>query len=334
MSRRLPPLNPLRAFESAARHDSFARAADELSVTPAAISRQVKLLERYFGVSFFDRNPSGVHLTPEARSYAAGLTRAFDQIGSATDEFRTRHTSSILTIRGYTTFLVRWLVPKLPDFQSQHPHVKVRLASGTSLSDAAREEADIAIRYGHGEWPGYRSLLLFHDELVPVCSPRLLKGSGARRGRLSPARIAGMPLLSLEQRRHDWADWFALAGLPPARDQLQSFEDLAVLFEFARRGMGIALAQRRYVEDELAVGTLVVVSDLLLRRPLGYWAITRTELAGKSKVAAFLAWLERQRGPLPEPPPVARTAATSTAVAHTAAASAAAASAALQADKK
>lgn len=298
MSRRIPPLNPLRAFEAAARHDSFARAADELSVTPAAISRQVKMLERYFGVEFFDRNPSGVHLTPEARSYAAGLSRAFDQIVSVTDEFRTRHTSSILTIRGYTTFLVRWLVPKLPDFQSRHPHIKVRLASGTSLSDAARAEADISIRYGEGSWPGYRSLLLFHDELVPVCAPRLLKGSGSRRGRLTPMRIATMPLLSLEQRRQDWTDWFALAGLPPARERLQSFEDLAVLLEFARRGMGVALAQRRYVEDELAAGALIVVSDLVLRRPLGYFAIARKDIAGKSKVTAFLAWLEQQRGPM------------------------------------
>jgi DNA-binding transcriptional LysR family regulator len=162
MARPIPPLNPLRSFEAAARHNSFARAAQELSVTPAAISRQVKLLEDYFGVEFFRREPSGISLTPEAMDYAKGLGKAFRQIASLTDEFRTRHTSSILTIRGYTTFLVKWLVPRLPDFQAAHPHIKVRLSGGSSAPAAGSGgQADIVIRYGGPHWPGHRALLLF-----------------------------------------------------------------------------------------------------------------------------------------------------------------------------
>lgn len=293
MARPIPPLNPLRSFEAAARHNSFARAAQELSVTPAAISRQVKLLEDYFGVEFFRREPSGISLTPEAMDYAKGLGKAFRQIASLTDEFRTRHTSSILTIRGYTTFLVKWLVPRLPDFQAAHPHIKVRLSGGSSAPAAGSGgQADIVIRYGGPHWPGHRALLLFRDELVPVCSPDLRARQSAGTAAADPAAIAGWPLLSLEARRQDWHDWFAQAGVPMPQQRLQSFEDMAVVLEFARRGLGVALVQRRYVEEELAAGSLVAVSDAVLSRELGYYALARDEGAEKSKVDAFFAWLE------------------------------------------
>jgi LysR family glycine cleavage system transcriptional activator len=288
MSRKIPPLNPLHSFEAAARHGSFARAASELSVTPAAISRQVKLLESYFGVDFFDREPSGVSLTPEARTYASRLTKAFRQIAAATDDFRTHHTSSILTVRGYTTFLVKWLVPKLPDFQKRYPHIKVRLASG-SAAENTRAEADVMIRYGGSQWPGYLSLPLFRDELVAVCSPAMIEEKhGAP---LTVEQIARLPLLVLEARREDWFDWFALSGVQAPKNDLQSFEDLAVVLEFARRGLGVALAQRSYIEEDLALGMLVLASPEVLRRDLGYFALARADSVNRTKVTAFLEWL-------------------------------------------
>lgn len=293
MARPIPPLNPLRSFEAAARHNSFARAAQELSVTPAAISRQVKLLEDYFGVEFFRREPSGISLTPEAMEYAKGLAKAFRQIANLTDEFRTRHTSSILTVSGYTTFLVKWLVPRLPDFQAAHPHIKVRLGGGSSAAGGAGGgQADIVIRYGGPHWPGQRALLLFRDELVPVCSPDLLKRQRTTAVGADPTAIATWPLLSLEARRQDWLDWFAQVGLPMPRQRLQSFEDMAVVLEFARRGLGVALVQRRYIEEELAAGSLIAVSDVVLARELGYYALARAEGFEKSKVDAFFGWLE------------------------------------------
>ncbi len=292
MARHIPPLNPLRSFEAAARHNSFARAADELSVTPAAISRQVKLLEDYFGVEFFRREPSGISLAPEAMDYAKGLGKAFRQIASLTDEFRTRHTSSILTIRGYTTFLVKWLVPRLPEFQAANPHIKVRLSGGSSLSAAGSTgQADIVIRYGGPHWPGYRALLLFRDELVPVCSPDLLMRECQASATVDLAAIVKLPLLSLEARRQDWHDWFQKAGASMPQQRLQSFEDMAVVLEFARRGLGVALVQRRYVEEELATGGLVVVSGTVLGRSLGYYALAREEGTENSKVDAFFEWL-------------------------------------------
>lgn len=295
MARRIPPLNPLHSFEAAARHGSFARAAQEMSVTPAAISRQVKLLEDYFGVEFFDREPGGVTLSPEARAYASALTRAFQQIASATDDFRAHHTSSILTVRGYTTFLVKWLVPRLPDFQRRHPQIKVRLAGGT-VAEGLRGESDVTVRYGGASWQGLHAQLLFRDELVPVCSPAMLRTVRARGRLLSVAQIAELPLLSLEARRQDWVDWFAKAGQALPRERLQSFEDLAVVLEFARRGLGVALAQRGYIDEEIAAGSLVVVSREVLRRDLGYYALASQDSMGKFKVSAFLGWLATLEG--------------------------------------
>lgn len=295
-NRSIPPLNALRFFEAAARHGSFARAADELSVTPAAVSRQVKQLEDYIGAEFFEREPGGVVLTPQARSYAASLTHALDQIAQATDDFRTRQTTTILMVRGYTTFLVRWLVPRLPDFQQKHPHIRVRMAGG-SLGGGLRADADIVIRYGGPHWPGQRAVHLFDDELVPVCSPSFATRYGTDALSWSPQRIAQLPLLALEARRDDWSDWLAQAH--PAADgkdlpllHCQTFEDLAIVHECALRGLGIALAQRRYIEDEIDAGTLVVVSPLVLRRDRGYWALADAANAGRAKVDAFMTWIE------------------------------------------
>jgi len=290
-SRPIPPLNALRFFEAAARHGSFARAADELSVTPAAVSRQVKLLEDFFGVDFFVREPGGVTLTPEARSYAAQLTRSLKSIAQATDDFRARQTSAILLVRGYTIFLVKWLVPRLPAFQKQHPNIRVRLAGG-SMGGGLRADADVTIRYGAPNWRGGRAVALFTDELVPVCSRSFLAANGLKGKALTALQLARLPLLALEARRDDWPDWFAEAGVGLPKGQQQFFEDLAVVFEFARRGHGVALAQRRYIEDELAAGTLIEVSRQVLRRDVGYWALADAESAAKDKVAAFLDWLE------------------------------------------
>lgn len=300
MARNIPPLNPLLAFEAAARHGSFSRAAAELSVTPAAISRQVKMLENYFGTEFFDREPGGVQLTPEAREYVSKLSRAFRQIATATDDFRANHASSILTISGYTTFLVKWLVPKLPGFQRQYPHVKVRLVTSSAVG-AARTDADVAILYGEKDWPGLQSMLLFSDELVPVCSPGLLAGDrspptvAGKKGRGQPAgtaaQVAGLPLLQLEARRHDWLDWFKLAGEAPPKGGFQSFEDLGVVLESARSGLGVALVQRAYVEENLAHGDLVIAAPLTLRRDRGYYALAGEGSAAKAKVKAFFDWV-------------------------------------------
>ncbi len=262
-------------------------------MTPAAVSRQVKLLENYFGVEFFDREPGGVLLTPEAQAYATGLGKAFRQIAAVTDEFRTNHTSSILTVRGYTTFLVKWLVPRLPDFQKLHPQIKVRLASGSAAADPSRAEADVMIRYGRPPWPGYQALPLFRDELVPVCSAGMLPSLRGRTREpwMTVEQIARLPLLSLEARREDWLDWFSQSGIAAPKERLQSFEDLAIVLEFARRGLGVAIAQRRYIEEDLAIGSLVVISREVLQREAGYYALTRVDGAAKTKITAFFTWL-------------------------------------------
>jgi len=285
MARRIPPLNPLRTFEAAARFGTFAKAAEELHVTPAAVSRQVKLLENYFGVEFFDRNSSGVKLNSEAKSYAASLTRAFKQIEAATAEFRTNQTSSILTIRGYTTFFQKWLIPRLPEFYGRQPQIRVRLISGSMATETARIEADIFVRYGAPPWYGMTALPLFVDELVPFCSPRLAKSA------MTPSEIAKLQLLSLYARRMDWPDWFAAAGHRADKLRVQSFEDLSIVFEYVRQGLGVAVTQRAYLKDDLEQGQVVLLSDIVLRRRLGYYALIKDDSVSKQKVAVFLEWL-------------------------------------------
>ncbi len=288
---RLPPLNPLRTFEAAARHGSFTRAAEELHVTPAAVSRQVKLLEEYLGVELFERDATGVHLLAEARTFATGLGRAFRQIASATDEFRSSTSSSILTLRGYSTFLFKWLVPRLPAFQALHPQIRVRMIGGSLATETTRTEADVFIRYGDGKWPGVQVLHLFSDELLPFTSPTLARGP------LDAAHIAALPLLMLRSRQSDWREWLAVAGYGGAVPAATAFEDLAVVFEFARQGLGVALAQRAYLDDELRSGALVLLSDIALRRPTGYCALCTPEAAARPKVRAFLDWLATQATP-------------------------------------
>ena len=289
---RLPPLNPLRTFEAAARHDSFTRAAEELHVTPAAVSRQVKLLEEYLGVELFERNATGVHLAAEAKTFASGLGRAFKQIASATDEFRSSQSSSILTVRGYSTFLFKWLVPRLPAFQALHPHIRVRMIGGSLATESTRTGADVFIRYGEGRWPGAQALPLFSDELLPFASP------ACARGPLDAAQIAALPLLMLRARQSDWSEWFTAAGYAGPLPVATSFEDLALVFEFARQGMGVALAQRAYLDDGLRSGEFVLLSSIALRRPMGYFALTTPESAARPKVRAFLDWLATQAAPV------------------------------------
>lgn len=297
MARKLPPLNPLRSFEVAARHGSFAKAAEELFVTPAAISRQVKLLEDYFGFEFFGRDASGVKLNDEAKAYAGALARAFRQISNATDEFRTSYTSSILTVSGYTTFLMRWLVPRLPDFHQQHPNIRVRLVSGSMATEQLHVESDVHIRYGDGHWTGHRSLPLFFDELIPVASPVLASAP------LQPAEIAKLPLLSLHARRSDWGDWFASAGYEQEVVPSQSSEDLAVVYEFARLGLGVAMGQRRYLERDLQEGSLIALSTHTLHRKLGYFLTATTESARKPKTLTFFEWMRQHQADAVLQPP-------------------------------
>lgn len=286
---RIPPLNPLRAFEAAARCESFTRAAQELHVTQGAISRQVRTLEDYLGFALFERAATGVVLTRSGRAFAASLTDAFEIIAKATDELVLAHTHTVLTIRGYTTFLVRWLIPLLGAFQAGHRNIEVRLEASAEPISFARHSADIGILYGEGNWPGLHADPLFRDELFPVCSPKLLKGEPPLRG---PEDLQRHTLLHLNRRRRDWPAWLGaagFAGLKPAGDFF--LEDLSVVYQCAIEGMGVAIGQREYLKEDLVAGRLVSPFDYVLRRRAGYYLVFPTERAGITKIRVFRDWL-------------------------------------------
>ena len=290
MTGRIPPLNALRAFEAAARWLSFTKAAEELHVTQGAISRQVKLLEDFLGFDLFERTPHGVELNRSGQVYAAAITRSFDEILRATDELGTARTHSVLTIRGYTTFLVRWLTPLLPDFQIRHPNIEVRLVSASDPVDFGRDKVDLGIRYGYGRWKDLECDLLFMDELFPVCSPTLRESVPLR----TPADLRGCTLLHLNLRCSDWPEWFAAAGVDrplPGRDV--ALEDLGVAYQCAVAGFGVAIGQREYVHEDLAAGKLVVPFQPVLRRNRGYYLVCPRERVNLAKIVAFRTWMNR-----------------------------------------
>lgn len=292
--RRTGPLNPLRAFEVAARHMSFTVAADELCVTQGAISRAVKTLEDYFGVPLFKRLGNGLELTPRSRILAHKLTDIFSQLADATDEFVGSKAAHVLTVWTYTSFMIGFLIPRLPDFQLKHPNIKVRLISATDSTEFNRDQVDVRLRYGHGHWTGFDSTLLFREELRPVCSPKLLSPGQTK---MDFADLEQQILLHYDGRRHDWADWLAAADhadLQP-RDNL-IFDELSVANQAAIAGVGVAMAQKAYFHDEIENGQLIVPFDTVLRRDRGYFLTVSRERRNAEHIAQFRDWLLEKLG--------------------------------------
>lgn len=288
--RALPPLNPLLAFEVAARLRSFTRAARELNVTQGAVSHQIAVLEDYFGARLFERRSSGVELTPAAVVYADALHAAFDDLRRATAAFSAASSRETLTIKGYPLLLSRWLTPRLPAYSRRSPQVDVRLVSisGASTVDFEQGGVDVGVRYGRGRWRGLTSHLLFADELTPVCTPGLAEELALA----SAADLSGQALLQTHARSTDWPDWFRLAGVEePDLRKVRGFEDLGLVLRMAMDGAGVAILQRAYVEEELRTGRLVTPCGPVLRRDLGYYLIHPVGSGRTPKVRDFCEWM-------------------------------------------
>lgn len=289
VARRIPPLNPLRAFEVAARHLSFTQAADELCVTQGAVSRSVKALEDYLGEPLFERTGYGLALTERSEAFAMRLSDGFVRLSEATDEFLGVQPPPVLTVRAYTSFLIGFLIPNLPDFQVRHPDIKVKLISATDSTEFGRDQVDVRIRYGRGHWKNVDSTLLFQDELRPVCSSKLL--DPARRP-YSIDILKNHVLLHQELRRADWPCWLGLMGaegLTP-RDHLV-FDELSVVYQSAISGVGLVMAQKAYFQREIADGHLFEPFDGVLRRDLGYYLTVPHSRREAHHVRIFKKWL-------------------------------------------
>ena len=285
---RLPPLAALRVFEAVSRHMSFTAAARELHVTQGAVSHQIRALESWLGFELFQREGRALRLSRGAKAYAEAIGAALQQIAVQTDALRQARSHEVLTVRGYTTFLVRWLIPRLPAFQAAHPEVEIRLEASADAVDFKRDQADVAVLYGNGAWPDLKADLLFRDELVPVCSPQL---TGKRR-KLSAAKLLELPLLHLNARRRDWPDWIAMVGLTREADRRDMrFEDLSIVYQCAIDGLGVAMGQRKYLAEEIANGRLIVPIDKPLTRDAGYYLVCPRESTADPKIERFRGWL-------------------------------------------
>lgn len=289
MARDIPPLNPLRVFECVARLKSFSKAADELYVSQSAVSRQISLLEDYLGVQFFHRDRSGIRLTEMGERYLEDIGPAFERIASATRRLVADRSQDHLRLRVYSTFAAKWLVRRLAGFQTQHPDVRLRIITAVAPVDFAKEAVDASIQFGAGDWPDVNSAYLCGDELRAVCSPSLLASAGSK---LTPKDVLRFRLIHSNYRRQDWPDWLQSAGVePPQEADPFTLPNSLLAYQAAVDGLGVAVAQTRMVEAELASGALVFFSDHVLQRPLGYYLVTPPKSLHADKLALLRDWL-------------------------------------------
>lgn len=286
---RPPPLNPLRAFEAAARHGSFTRAAAELHITQGAVSQSVRALEEHLGHSLFDRTAGGLRLTPESANYAHAISKSFRSISDATANFIASRHTAVVTVRAYTSFLTHWLIPRIPEFQIRNPEIEIRFIAANDRVRVDHENVDLRVRYGHGRWNGMESVLLLRDELIPVISPKLLAAAGAP---YPVDALAPFTWLHSSQRRADWQDWVRSADAPhlePAFDMV--VEELSVVYRLAVSGIGVALGNRHYLDEELASGRLFQPVTPVLRRDAGYFLVWPIAPPRSAAALSFMQWI-------------------------------------------
>jgi len=286
----LPSLNGLRAFEAAARHMSFTRAAAELNVTQTAISHQIRRLEEQLGIDLFIRRNRTLELTREARDYLPSIRSAFEDLHRATARLRRADSDGRLTVSTTASLATKWLVSRVAAFQDAHPGIEVRITTSTHLVDFRREEVDMAVRYGHGVWTGLRAHWLMAEHIFPVCSPALLTDARPLR---APEDLAHHTLLHTTVSREDWQLWLTAAGLPPsiATRRGMTFDQGFMAIQAAMEGLGVALGRFHLVEADIAAGRLIAPFDMILPQDAGYYVVTPEATADTVKIARFRDWL-------------------------------------------
>jgi len=294
--RRLPPLNALRAFEAAARHLSFTKAADELHVTPGAISQQVKALEEYVGATLFRRMNRALLLTDEAQACLPALREGFDRLAEATYLLSAQDSQNRLTVSAAPSFASKWLVPRLGDFQEHYPDIDVWISADIEPVDFAKDGVDIAVRYGSGNYPNLHAELLLEEHVFPVCSPRLLTGDFPIR---MPADLKNHTLLhdmspDNDESCPDWAMWLKAAGVDGVNDSRGlRFNQSSLALEAAISGRGVALAKRTLAMDDLTAGRLAKPFDLTLSVEFAYYLVCPKSKLALTKVNQFMAWMHK-----------------------------------------
>jgi LysR family transcriptional regulator, glycine cleavage system transcriptional activator len=293
MPRRLPPLNALKAFEAAARQESFTRAAEELCVTQGAVSHQVKALEAELGIKLFNRERQRLVITEAGRAYLVVIRDALDRIADGTERLLQRQNAGALTVSTSPNFASKWLVHRLGRFAETYPGIDLRVSASLHHVDFAREDIDLAVRHGDGSSSGLHSARLCVEELFPVCSPRMIDG---RNSLLKPADLSRVALLHVDDRR-DWNKWLDAAGVKgvdmsrgPVLNQASMAIDAAV------DGQGVALARTALAAWDLIGGRLVRPFAMALPLSYAYWIVCPKTTATLPKVAAFIDWIQSEAG--------------------------------------
>lgn len=288
MSRRLPPLSALRAFEAAARHLSFTRAAAELGVTQAAISHQVKLLEDQLGQPLFRRLTRRLLLTDAGQTLWPGVRDGFDRLAQAVQKVQSSRDGGVLTLSLTVSFAARWLVPRLGNFLKAHPEIDVKLTTTDRLVDFAREDVDAAIRHGDGTWPGLDSWRVICPVYTALLNPKLRKGEPLE----APGDLQRLPLLVESDDNVDWRAWFKAAGcaLRPQRRMVE-FDTTQMAVQAAIEGLGVALGPPEYFADELESGKLIQPFEVYIETGEAFFLVCPTGRAEEPKIKAFREWI-------------------------------------------
>jgi len=290
MARRLPSLNALKAFEAAARHGSFTRAADELSVTQGAVSHQVKALELELGIRLFDRGRHGLNITRAGRSYLDVVRGAFDTIALGTERIQHQTRAGALTVSTSPDFAAKWLVNRLGRFAETHPDIDLRISATLHHVDFAREDVDVAVRHGDGNWAGLDVVRLCSEQLFAVCSPKL-------HGRIrEPSDVLKFPLLHLDDRK-DWAEWLETAGVGgPELSHGPILNRASMVIDAAVDSQGVALARTTLAAWDLINGRLVRPFAAALRLSKSYWIVCPKATSMLPKIKTFREWLLAEAG--------------------------------------
>lgn len=288
MEHQLPPLNALRAFEAAARHLSVKNAADELCVTPGAVSQLLKTLEQHLGVPLFRRVNRGIFLTDAGQAYLPPVRNAFRQISDATQKVAVPAETGLLTVSATPFFASAWLVPRLKSFQDAHPDIDLQLQTGHALADFSRDGVDVAIRHGMGQYPGLASQRVLTVEMVAVAAPALVAERGKPK---KPADLLHWPRVN-DAERKGWRAWFEAQGVQdagPARGP--SFDDAGLLLKAVLAGQGAALLPAAMMAPDIAEGRLVALSRASWLEDFAYYLVCPEAGRDRPKVSAFRDWL-------------------------------------------
>jgi LysR family glycine cleavage system transcriptional activator len=289
MTRKLPPLNALRVFETAARSENFTQAAKRLNVSQGAVSRHIAQLEAFLGLRLFVRGQRDARLTAPGEEYARSIAEAFDRIELATHVSRRERQGSVVRIRLFPTVAMKWLVKRLAHFHALHPSINVQVTIANDLVDVMAEEVDFTIQIPAIAKPGVRYETLFPIELLPVCSPAEF---GKHPPIHDPRDLLDHTLLHSMKRPHDWRIWFEAANVIPGsfREEL-SFGNSSLAYQAAIDGLGVAMAHLELIQDDLDGGRLLALHPLVVRTADSYRLVGRESEIGRPEIAAFRNWV-------------------------------------------